>query len=149
MMLHDEVSLLCFICELVNTCICFKREIFLYGSTKVFVLVNLLNLLILYGHWCGGLIAPFVLEYYLFGFSRVDNKGVMGVIIAFSEGRGLTFFKYEDRGYRTLKYEEVKNIKIIKVEDEEICKMCFTSTCFEAFLEKLSTVIVLEGFQTH
>ena len=42
----------------------------------------------------------------------------MGVIIAVSEGRGLTFFKYEDRGYRTLKYEEVKNIKIIKVEDE-------------------------------
>ena len=31
----------------------------MYGGTKVFVLVNLLNLLIVYGHWCGGLIVPF------------------------------------------------------------------------------------------
>ena len=48
--------------------------------TKVFVLVNLLNLLIVSGYWCCGFIVPFVLvvlENNLFGFSRVDNKGVI------------------------------------------------------------------------
>ena len=32
----------------------------------------------------------------------------MGVIPGFSEDRGLTFLKYEDRGYETNIYEEVK-----------------------------------------
>ena len=48
--------------------------------TKVLVLVNLLNLLIDYGYWCGSLIVPFVLfvlENNMFGFKRVDNKGVI------------------------------------------------------------------------
>ena len=51
-----------------------------FFCTKAFVIVNLLNLLIVYGYWCGGLIIPFVsfvLEYNLFGFSKVDNMGVI------------------------------------------------------------------------
>ena len=53
----------------------FSNDSFL--CTKVFVLVNLLNLLIVYGYWCVVPFVLFVLENNLFGFSRVDNKGVI------------------------------------------------------------------------
>ena len=47
-------------------------------------------------------------------------------IPTFSEDRGLRFLRYGDCGYETLKYEEVKTgyIKIIKIENEETCKIC-------------------------
>ena len=56
-----------------------------------------------------------------------------GVIPGISEDRGLRFLKYEDWRYDTLKYEEVKtqDIKLIKIEDEEICNMLFNSNYFE------------------
>ena len=41
------------------------------------------------------------------------------------------------------------DIKIIKIEDGENYKLCFTYTFLEAFLSKLSTVISLKGFGKH
>ena len=38
------------------------------------------------------------------------------------------------------------NVKIIKIEDEETCNMCFTSNCFGAFLNNACAVILFEGF---
>ena len=56
----------------------FQMLVFLYGRTKVFVLVNLLHLLVIHSHWYGDLIVLLDLEYYyVFGSSRVDNKGVV------------------------------------------------------------------------
>ena len=53
----------------------------------------------------------------------------------------------EDMTHLNMRKWRHKNIKLIKIEDEEICKTLFNSNYIGACLNKLCTVILVGGFR--
>ena len=54
--------------------------------------------------------------------------------------------RIEDMTHLNVRKWRHKNIKLIKIEDEETCNMLFNSNYFGAFLNEFCTVILLGGF---